>query len=177
MDFRDYSCLDQYDKIACVGAIEHVPVDQLPHFFQHAKSLLRPGGLFLNHGITASHCDKHPAGPSFVDAFVFPDHAVTTIWRHLRAAEEAGLEIRDVECLREHYVRTCREWLCRLEANGREIAKQVNEATQRLFRIYVAAQGYYFSTGASSIYQTLLARSDSGPTEVPTTRASWYHGR
>jgi cyclopropane-fatty-acyl-phospholipid synthase len=175
LDFRDYQCAEQYDKVACVGAIEHVPVRGLVGFFEHAKRLLRPGGLFLNHGITSAVMENLPPGPSFVDAFVFPDNGVTTLWRHLMAAEEVGFEVRDVECLREHYIRTCSEWLRRIEENELSLTEQSNRSTQRLFRLYVAAQTYYFKTGANSIHQALLARSESKPACIPLTRASWYN--
>jgi cyclopropane-fatty-acyl-phospholipid synthase len=175
LDFRDYQCAEQYDKVVCVGAIEHVPGGGLEVFFEHAKKLLRPGGLFLNHGITSSVIENLPPGPSFVDAFVFPDNGVTTLWRHLKAAEAVGFEVRDVECLREHYVRTCSEWLRRIEENELRLTEQSNRSTQRLFRLYVAAQEFYFKTGANSIHQVLLARSESQPVRIPLTRASWYN--
>jgi cyclopropane-fatty-acyl-phospholipid synthase len=175
MDFRDYQCREPFDKVASVGAIEHVPVKELTAFFRHAKKHLKPGGLFLNHGITSSSVEDLPAGQSFVDAFVFPDNGVTTVGRHLMAAEAAGLEVRDVECLREHYLRTCIEWLRRIEENERGLTEKSNRSTQRLFRLYVAAQAYYFKTGTYSIHQTLLAKAASKPVAVPLTRASWYN--
>lgn len=174
LDFRDYQCAEQYDKVACVGAIEHVPARELTAFFEHAKKLLKPGGLFLNHGITSSDVKRLPAGPSFVDAFVFPDNGVTTLGRHLMAAEEASFEVRDVECLREHYLRTCIEWLRRIEENEPSLTEKSNRSTQRLFRLYVAAQAYYFKTGVNSVHQTLLANVESKPALIPLTRASWY---
>ena len=174
LDFRDYRCGEQYDKVACVGAIEHVPAEELTAFFEHAKTLLKPGGLFLNHGITSSDVKRLPAGPSFVDAFVFPDNGVTTLGRHLIAAEQAGFEVRDVECLREHYLRTCMEWLRRIEENERGLVEKSNRSTQRIFRLYVAAQAYYFKTGVNSVHQTLLANIESKPALIPLTRASWY---
>lgn len=174
LDFRDYECEQPYDKIASVGAVEHVPVRELSAFFKHAKKLLKPGGLFLNHGITGSGIDNHPAGSSFVDNYVFPDNGVTTVSRQLTAAEEVGFEIRDVECLREHYLRTCKEWLRRIEENEDRLTQQSNEATCRLFKLYVASQAYYFSIGASSIHQMLLANSEQKPLDIPLTRASWY---
>lgn len=177
LDFGDYHSAEQYDKIACVGAVEHVPTQNLKAFFEHAKKLLKPGGLFLNHGITASVVDNHPSGPSFVDAYVFPDHGVTTVSRQLTAAEEAGFEIRDVECLREHYIRTCTEWLRRIEENELAMTLQSNKSTQRLFRLYVAAQTFYFTKGVNNIHQMLLARSESKPLHIPMTRASWYNSR
>lgn len=174
LDFRDFSCGDRFDKLACVGAIEHVAVGDLSAFFEHAAGLLKPGGLALNHSITRSENETHPPGPSFVDAFVFPDNGVTTLSRQLKAAEGVGFEIRDVECLREHYIRTCGEWLKRIEEHEVRLTQHSNKPTQRLFRLYVAAQAYYFTTGASGVYQTLLARSESKPTHLPLTRASWY---
>ena len=33
-------------------------------------------------------------------------------------AEAAGFEVRDVECLREHYILTLRHWVNRLNAQG-----------------------------------------------------------
>ena len=87
LDFRDFRCADRFDKIASVGAIEHVPEGELLSFFQNAKKLLEPSGLFLSHGITAAATDSLPSGQSFVDAFVFPDNGVTMIWQQLRTAE------------------------------------------------------------------------------------------
>jgi cyclopropane-fatty-acyl-phospholipid synthase len=174
LDFRDYETTEPYDKIASIGAVEHVPVAELKAFFAHAKRLLKPNGLFLNHGITASGIDKHPKGASFVDEYVFPDNGVTNVSRLLTAAEEGGFEVRDVECLREHYKRTCELWLHRIEKNQLAVAQHSNQSTARLFRLYVAAQTYYFTTGASSIHQMLLANSDSKPLDIPLTRKGWY---
>ncbi|MFL5364271.1 MAG: class I SAM-dependent methyltransferase [Myxococcales bacterium] len=177
LDFRDLPAEPVYDKVACVGAVEHVPEAQLVAFFEHAKRLLKPGGLFLNHGITGSLGQVHPPGRSFVDAYVFPDHGVTTVSRQLVAAEQAGFEVRDVECLREHYVRTAQEWLRRIERNAAELASHSSVGTQRLYRLYVAAQTYYFSTGASSLHQALFAKMGAREKDVPVTRAHWYRPR
>ena len=44
--------------------------------------------------------------------YVFPDGNVVPISTALRtAAESSGLEVRDVEALREHYVLTLRHWV------------------------------------------------------------------
>src|SRR3954447_2895999 len=174
MDFRDYRNAEPFDKISCVGAVEHVPAADLPAFFAHASSLLKPGGLFFNHWITASSVRLHPSGPSFVDAYVFPDHGVTTISQQLAAAEELEFEVRDVECLREHYMRTCGEWLKRIEEHEEALIRYSSVATERMFRLYVAAQMFCFRTGASSIHQALFVKSDRKPSRLPLTRAYWY---
>ena len=43
-----------FDKIVSVGMYEHVGLRSLPLYFATAKRLLRPGGVFLNHGIHAT---------------------------------------------------------------------------------------------------------------------------
>jgi cyclopropane-fatty-acyl-phospholipid synthase len=47
---------------------------------------------------------------------VFPDSDTPSLPILLRAAESAGLEVRDVENLREHYASTLRHWFRRLES-------------------------------------------------------------
>ena len=42
----------RFDKIAAVGVIEHVGIRNYPSYFARVHELLRPGGLFFNHGIT-----------------------------------------------------------------------------------------------------------------------------
>ncbi|HYP39026.1 MAG TPA: cyclopropane-fatty-acyl-phospholipid synthase family protein, partial [Chloroflexia bacterium] len=50
-DYREMPAGVQFDKIVSVGMVEHVGRANLPQYFAQAYRLLRPGGLFLNHGI------------------------------------------------------------------------------------------------------------------------------
>ncbi len=108
-----------YDKIVSVGMFEHVGESRLPGYFHKAWNLLRTGGVFLNHGIAASALHRRK-GPSFIDKYVFPDGGLVPLNATVRAAENCGFEVRDVESLREHYARTLRHWVQRLETNGEE---------------------------------------------------------
>jgi cyclopropane-fatty-acyl-phospholipid synthase len=93
----------------------------------------------------------------------------------LRAAESAHFEIRDVENLREHYALTLRRWLRRLEAHRDEALRFVDEATYRVWRLYLAGSAHGFRRGQLAVYQTLLARLDSsGQSNLPLTRGDWY---
>ena len=51
MDYRDLGD-DSFDKIVSVGMFEHVGRSHLPEYFAQTYRLLKPGGLFLNHGIS-----------------------------------------------------------------------------------------------------------------------------
>src|SRR3546814_849921 len=65
MELLDYRKLDEstpYDKIASVGMFEHVGRAQLDGYFSKLRRLLRPGGLIMNHGITAGGVDNAELG-------------------------------------------------------------------------------------------------------------------
>jgi cyclopropane-fatty-acyl-phospholipid synthase len=173
-DYRDLNQLSGFEKIVSVGMFEHVGESQLPLYFQHAWRLLRPGGVFLNHGIANRAIDPCPKGPTFISRYVFPDGDLVPINATLRYAEEAGFEVRDVESLREHYMLTLRHWTRRLESCREEALRVVEEATYRVWRLFLPGSAYGFAAGLLNVYQTLLLKPDEGRSGLPLTRADWY---
>jgi cyclopropane-fatty-acyl-phospholipid synthase len=172
-DYRDLKHDQHYDKIVSVGMVEHVGEELLPEYFRRACSLLRPGGVFLNHGIAYS-ANYQRRGPSFTDRYVFPDGELLPISTSLRAAELSGFEVRDVESLREHYALTLHHWVRRLEASAEEARRITNDATYRIWRLYMAGAAHGFRTARLNVYQTLLARPRQGDSGLPLTREDWY---
>jgi cyclopropane-fatty-acyl-phospholipid synthase len=172
-DYRDLDLSQQYDKIVSVGMFEHVGGALLTEYFGQAWALLRPGGVFLNHGIAASATFKRK-GPSFVDKYVFPDGELVPIHTTLRAVEACGFEVRDVESLREHYMLTLRHWVRGLEAKHEEARKLTDDITYRVWRLYMSGSAHGFHTGRLNIYQTLLIKPDRGESRLPLTRDDWY---
>ena len=172
-DYRDIEPAPPYDKIVSVGMFEHVGEARLPEYFRRARDLLRPGGVFLNHGIAASATYRRQ-GPSFVDRYVFPDGDLLPISTSLRAAESTGLEVRDVESLREHYALTLHHWMRRLEAHAEEARRTTDDITYRIWRLYMAGAAHSFRSGRLNLYQTLLAKPWHGRSGLPLTREDWY---
>jgi len=172
-DYREIDSVRPYDKIVSVGMFEHVGEELLPEYFSRARDLLRPGGVFLNHGIAASATYRR-RGPSFVDRYVFPDGELVPISTSLRAAESSGLEVRDVESLREHYALTLHQWVRRLEAHADEARRITDDTTYRIWRLYMAGAAQGFRTGRLNLYQTLLAKPLHGQSGLPLTREDWY---
>lgn len=168
-----------YDAIVSVGMAEHVGREQLPDYFAAAHRALKPGGVFLNQAI-GEDIIARPGKPeglrgSFIEEYVFPDGDIPPLPILLRAAESSGFEIRDVENLREHYALTLRHWLRRLEARHDEALRFVDEATYRVWRLYIAGSAHGFRSGHIAVYQTLLAKLDpSGQTNLPLIRDDWY---
>lgn len=179
VDVVDYRQLEEpgtYDKVVSVCMFEQVPEHLLPEFFARAGTLLRPGGVFVNQGI-ARHVDFEQSarrGDSFIDRYVFPDGGVVPISTTLAAAQGAGLEVRDVESLREHYVLTLRHWVSRLEANRDAAIGATDELTYRVWRLYMAGSAYGFETGRLNVYQTVFAPPAEGRSGLPLTRDDWY---
>jgi len=174
-DYREVNEAGAYDALASVGMFEHVGEKMLPTYFSHAWDLLKPGGGFLNHGITRRFDTPAHNERSFSDAYVFPDGELTPISLSLQEAEEAGFEVRDVESLREHYMLTLRRWVARLEEHHDQAMQYVDEPTYRVWRLFMSGSAYGFDVGRLNLHQALLVRPGAdGRSGIPLTRADWY---
>jgi cyclopropane-fatty-acyl-phospholipid synthase len=192
VEIRDYRELGReapFDKIASVGMVEHVGPRRLDEYFGAAYNALRPGGLFLNHGIVSveearpTHLrDRLTARVwrrgAFIDRYVFPDGELPPSGMVVASAERMGFELRDVESLREHYALTLHHWIRRLEARRSEAIALVGEPTYRVWRLYMAASAESFRIGRINVIQSLLAKPHpDGSVELPRTRADLYQDR
>jgi cyclopropane-fatty-acyl-phospholipid synthase len=173
-DYRESDGVDHsFDKIASVGMFEHVGLKNLRQYFRTVHRLLRPGGVFLNHGITRS-CTSATLAASFINKYVFPDGHLVTLSQVLEAAESEGLEVRDVENLREHYALTLRRWVEGLRQNSSTLLQHVSRATYRIWLLYMAGSAAAFHRGDIAVHQVLFSRPDRGSSELPLTREDWY---
>ena len=156
------------DAVASVGMVEHVGREKLPVYFRKAMRLLKPGGLFLNHGIGLGPVVMPGDTGSFIHDHVFPDTELISIGDMLTVAGNAGWGIRDVENLREHYALTLRHWISRLESHHEQALRFVDEPTYRVWRLYMAGCAHNFQVGRLCAYQTLLAKlMENGDSRAP----------
>lgn len=181
IEIADYRELQEepFDAIASVGMVEHVGASQLRTYFEQAARLLRPGGVFLNHGISRivprdGFRAKLLRQGSFLQRYVFPDAELPFLHDMLDAALHAGLELRDVESLREHYVQTLRHWVARLEAQREAAVRSVGVETYRIWRLYMAGGAADFQRGRNGVYQSLFVKPDRGRSGLPLTRDDWF---
>jgi len=175
IDYRDLRGEVEYDKLVSVGMFEHVGLKNLPTYFAIAHRLLKPGGLFLNHGITSDEGGwKKSISTEFINRYVFPDGQMETVSMVQQIMEGAGFEIHDVEGLRQHYALTLREWVNRLELRHEEVLKHVPESVYRIWRLYMAASALQFEEGIAGVYQILVSRRAAFSRPVPLTRRDLY---
>ncbi|CAP43653.1 cyclopropane-fatty-acyl-phospholipid synthase [Bordetella petrii] len=167
MELLDYRKLDEsqpYDKLASVGMFEHVGRAQLPGYFAKLRRLVKPGGLIMNHGITAAGLYNAELGSGmgeFIEKYIFPGGELTHVSSVMEAVTNGGLEGLDVENLRPHYARTLWAWSDALEARLAE-ASQVLQGEQgarslRAYRLYLAGCAMAFEHGWIALHQILAA--------------------
>jgi cyclopropane-fatty-acyl-phospholipid synthase len=158
-DYRDLPGEAVYDKIASVGMFEHVGLANLPRYFSAARRLLKPGGLFLNHGITSREPGwQKSVTTRFINRYVFPDGELDSVANIQGVMERSGFEILHVEALRPHYATTLREWVRRLEANREAAVRVCGERVYRVWRLYMAGCALQFERGDTGVYQILLGK-------------------
>lgn len=170
---QDYRDIDDgpYDAISSIGMFEHVGLQQLTVYLRGLRELLRPGGRLLNHAI--SRPGESGLDPdSFVARYVFPDGQLHEVGRVISSLQDQGLECRDVESLREHYVRTLRHWIANLERNWGRAVAVAGEPRARIWRLYLAGAAHGFE--ANRITST---RSWSPGQPQPATAACPPPGR
>lgn len=175
MHFRELQDDLLFEKIASVGMYEHVGTPGLSSYFRKMAALLKPGGLFLNHGIISTGSRSGPSGGAFIERYVFPGGSVASLSTLVAEITSAGLEVIDIEDLRPHYARTLRLWSQRLE-QSKECAIEISGAeAYRIYRVYLAGMAHAFERGWLSIAQVLALKPESGkPARRVWTRAHQY---
>ncbi|EGX57088.1 cyclopropane-fatty-acyl-phospholipid synthase [Streptomyces zinciresistens K42] len=172
-DYRDITG-SSYDAVATIEMGEHVGNDEYPAFASALHQLVRPQGRVLvqqmSRGTTA------PGGGAFIEAYIAPDMHMRPMGETVGLLEAAGLEVRSVESLREHYVRTINVWHRTLEERWAEFVRLVGEETARVWRLYLIGGALAFEERRMGVDQFLAVRptttGDSGLTGVDAT--DWY---
>ena len=169
LDYRNMDASRTFDKIASVGMFEHVGHANMTAYFNKVCSLLKPGGLVLNHGITAGGLDYGQLGAGmgdFIEKYIFPGGELLHISQVLRDMAHGGLEMVDTENLRPHYARTLWAWSDALEAQldaaQHVLASTTNAARSgkilRAYRLYLGGSAMSFEQGWISLHQILAVR-------------------
>ncbi len=176
-DYRDVTD-GPFDAIASIGMAEHVGLRALPDYGRHLHALLRPGGRLLNHAIARRPGPPdEPSRTSFIERYVFPDGELEPLGTMVAALEDAGLEVRDVESLREHYALTLRAWVANLEGRWDEAVALTSPGRARVWRLYMAGSALAFEANRLGVNQVLAVRPDDrGLSGLPRTRGALLGG-
>jgi cyclopropane-fatty-acyl-phospholipid synthase len=167
-DYRDVRD-GPFDAISSIGMFEHVGLSQLRVYFGGLRRLLRPGGRLLNHGISrppnAGRTRFRRNG--FIDRYVFPDGELHEIGSVVSTIQRSGIEVRQLESLREHYALTLRAWVRNLESSWDDAVAEVGSGRARVWRLYMAASALNFEAGRTQVHQVLAVRLEGGRSGMP----------
>ena len=168
-DYRDLDETRPFDKVSSIGMFEHVGRANMTAYFAKVMRLLAPGGLVMNHGITAGGLDNHQLGAGmgdFIEKYIFPGGELLHVSVAMEHMARGGLEVVDVENLRPHYARTLWDWSDNLEARLDEALQVLSSGsdesqsarTLRAYRLYLAGSAMGFEQGWISLHQFLATR-------------------
>ena len=194
MELRDYRDLNTctgtgtgtssrpFEKISSVGMFEHVGQANMTAYFSKIMGLLAPGGMVMNHGITAGGLENRQLGAGmgdFIEKYIFPGGELLHVSAVMEHLARSGLELVDLENLRPHYARTLWDWSNALEARLDEaravLAADGNveraEKTLRAYRLYLAGSAMSFEQGWLSLHQLLATRPSGHAVGTPVKGA------
>ncbi|HZD66530.1 MAG TPA: cyclopropane-fatty-acyl-phospholipid synthase family protein [Acidimicrobiales bacterium] len=164
---------ESFDAICSVGMYEHVADGEEHGYFTTLHRLLAPGGRVLNQAISKVR-GSHYRSRSFLLRYVFPNGCLRDIGTTLSAMQRAGFEVRDLECLREHYGLTLRRWVANLEGHWETVQDLVGTTRARVWRLYMVGAIDSFDSATIALHQALGVKLGTGGTSgFPLTRAGW----
>jgi cyclopropane-fatty-acyl-phospholipid synthase len=166
-DYRDVTD-GPFDTITSIEMGEHVGERNYPLFAGGIHRLLREGGRAVVQQMSRR---TRPGGGPFIEAFIAPDMHMRPVGETVELFEAAGLEVRDVHALREHYVRTVAHWYATFEANWDRAVAMVGEEVARVWRLYLVGGALAFEEGRMGVDQVLMVRpTRDGRSGLPPVR-------
>ncbi|MFC1413995.1 class I SAM-dependent methyltransferase [Streptacidiphilus sp. N1-12] len=171
-DYRDVTG-GGFDAVSTVEMGEHVGEAEYPAFARVLHDRLRPEGRLLVQQMSRRH--RAPGGGAFIETYIAPDMHMRPVGETAALIEDAGLEVRQVEAMREHYVRTCAAWQDTLEQRWDEFTALVGAETARVWRLYLVGGALAFQERRMGVDQILAVRpTEDGRSGAPATPLAWY---
>lgn len=163
----------QYEAVSAIEMGEHVGDAEYGSFTALLHRMLAPQGRLLVQQM--SRGSNAPGGGAFIESYIAPDMHMRPVGQTVALLEDAGLEVRSVEAMREHYVRTIFAWHRTLEDRFEDFVALAGQEYARVWRLYLAGGALAFEARRMGVDQILAVRPDaSGRTGMPATAAGWY---
>ena len=168
MDYRDLPKSGyQFDRVVSVGMLEHVGRDNYQLFLDCVEKILKPGGLFLLHFISA--LKEHPGDP-WVKKYIFPGGTVPSLREILTHMAEDNFHTLDIENLRLHSNKTLLHWEKNFRDNIETAKTMFDENFLRMWDLSLSACAATFHNGIIDLHQILMTKGINN--DLPMTR--WY---
>jgi cyclopropane-fatty-acyl-phospholipid synthase len=111
-----------------------------------------------------------PGGGAFIESYIAPDMHMRPVGQTVAMIERAGLEVRNVHAMREHYVRTVEVWHSTLERRWAAAVSLIGEPAARIWRLYLVGGARAFAANRMGVDQILAVRPrPEGSSGMPPT--------
>ncbi len=168
LDYRDIGELSmRFDRVVSVGMVEHVGRENYGQFMESVQTVLKPGGMFLLHFISAL---KEYPGDAWMKKYIFPGGVVPSLREMISIAGEMGFYTLDVESLRRHYSKTLLHWNENFQRHRAEITEMFDERFTRMWELYLCSCAATFMDGVIDLHQILMTYGVNN--DLPMVR--WY---
>ncbi|QZS58682.1 class I SAM-dependent methyltransferase [Rhodococcus opacus] len=161
-----------FDAVASLEMGEHVGEKNYARYAQALYDNAKPGARVLIQQM--SRTGRHPGGGPFIESFIAPDMTMRPVGESVAYLERAGLEVRDVHGLREHYVWTVEAWLEKFESRWDDVVEMVGLEMARVWRLYLVGGGMSFEQGRMGVDQILAVKpTAAGRSLMPAVRVDF----
>ena len=162
-----------FNKIVSLEMVEHVGIKNLVGYYQKVHDLLDDDGLFVLQwtGIRNLYNPQNPLSAVtmqpedliwalFMNRHIFEGaDASLTLSGMIRAAEDGGFEVTDVENMSPHYVLTLRAWRDIWLSNKEQVLKTYGERWFRLWYFFLHWSALIGEQGSAFTYQLLMHKN------------------
>lgn len=171
-DYRDFEPQEKFDAVISICMMEHIArpeharsgehIDMYRDYFRRVWEWTRPGAWFglqtiLRNRVPRDRQDLRDIG--WLTYHIFPGGLSLRLEDVVRAVNPYW-EIMEVQIRREHYEKTCAEWLRRLRANEATIREQWGDQVFEDYDRYLRTCVRGFEMHYQSLAQYALRRID-----------------
>lgn len=159
----------RFDAFVSIGMLEHAGPENYVALGKLMSRVLTPSGRGLIHSIGRN---AYLPLDQWTEKYIFPGAHPPSLREMMDLFETSGFSVLDVENLRLHYARTCKDWLSRFDQMANQVEQMFDAQFVRMWRLYLAAASAAFETGDLQLFQVVFARANNNT--LPWTRADWY---
>jgi cyclopropane-fatty-acyl-phospholipid synthase len=158
-DYRELR--GRFDKIVSVGMFEHVGPKNYATYFDTAKRLLAPEGLFLLHsiGIASTSQGTDP----WLDKYIFPNGKLPSA-KQISDAVEGRFIIEDWHNFGQDYDRTLMAWWDRFDEAWPRLQSRYDKRFYLMWKYYLLCCAGFFRSRQGQLWQLVLTHADRAET-------------
>ncbi|MFN6961647.1 MAG: cyclopropane fatty acyl phospholipid synthase [Rhodocyclaceae bacterium] len=157
MDYREVS--GQFDKIVSIGMFEHVGPKNYATYFDLARRVLAPDGLFLLHTIGIDRTTPHT--DPWIDKYIFPNGKLPSA-AEIAQAVDGRFVIEDWHNFGPDYDRTLMSWWDNFSHAWPSLAPRYGERFYRMWKYYLMSCAGFFRSRQGQLWQIVLSRPERG---------------